>query len=69
MCSIKGKFGFYKTVFDFFQGLGGFRELREAYRKLVHLSWYLLVPVVTSYSQKHWRGFLFTVHGSKPDAE
>ena len=33
-------------------GYGGFRELREAGRKHFHLSWYLIVPVVTSYSQK-----------------
>ena len=31
---------------------GGFRELREAGRKHFHLSWYLSVPVVTSYDQK-----------------
>ena len=47
----------------FSQGPGGFRELREAYRKHFHLSWYLLVPVVTSYDQKPWGGFFFTVHG------
>ena len=32
-------------------GSGGFRELREAGRKHFHLSWYLSVPVVTSYDQ------------------
>ena len=45
------------------QGPGGFRKLREAYRKLFHRSWYLQVPVVTSYSQKPWGGIFFTVHG------
>ena len=34
------------------QGPGGFRELREAGRNHLHLSWYLLVPGVTSYGQK-----------------
>ena len=29
-------------------GPGGFRELREAYRNHLHLSWYLLVPGITS---------------------
>ena len=43
--------GSIKQVFGFFRGPGGFRELREAYRKLFHLSWYLLVPGVTSYDQ------------------
>ena len=33
-------------------GPGGFRELREAGRNHFHLSWYLLVPGVTSYGQK-----------------
>ena len=36
----------------FSRGSGGFRELREAGRKHFHLSWYLSVPVVTSYDQK-----------------
>ena len=45
------------------QGPGGFRELREADRKLFHLSWYLFVPVVTSYGQKSsWEEF-FTEYG------
>ena len=39
-------------VFGFSQGPGGFRELREAGRNHFHLSWYLLVPGVTSYGQK-----------------
>ena len=30
-------------------GPGGFRELREAYRNDFHLSWYLVVPEITSY--------------------
>ena len=34
------------------EGPGGFRELREAGRNHFHLSWYLLVPGVTSYDQK-----------------
>ena len=44
-------------------GPGGFREIREAYRIHFHLSWYLKVPVVTSYSQKaSWGDFcLFRV--------
>ena len=33
-------------------GPGGFRELREAGRNHFHLSWYVLVPGVTSYGQK-----------------
>ena len=33
-------------------GPGGFRELREAGRNHFHLSWYLLVPGITSYDQK-----------------
>ena len=39
-------------------GPGGFRELREAYRNHFHLSWYLLVPGITSYGQKS-RGICF----------
>ena len=38
--------------FAFSEGPGGFRELREAGRNHFHLSWYLLVPGVTSYGQK-----------------
>ena len=34
------------------RGPGGFREPREAGRNHFHLSWYLLVPGVTSYDQK-----------------
>ena len=40
-------------------GPGGFRELREAGRIHFHLSWYLVVPVVTSYGQKSWGGEIF----------
>ena len=36
-----------------------FRELREAYRKRFHLSWYLLVSGVTSYGQKSSLGGIF----------
>ena len=42
----------YDRLLAFPGGPGRFRELREAYRKLFRLSWYLVVPVVTSYSQK-----------------
>ena len=38
-------------------GPGGFRELREAGRNHFHLSWYLLVPGITSYGQKPWGEF------------
>ena len=38
--------------FTFSRGPGGFRELREAGRNHFHLSWYLLVPGVTSYDRK-----------------
>ena len=41
------------------RGPGGFRELREAYRKHFHLSWYLSDAVVTSYRQKPSRGDFF----------
>ena len=50
----------YNRVLAFSRGPGGFRELREAGRKHFHLSWYLLVPGVTSYDQKPWgEGNLF----------
>ena len=42
----------YNRFLAFLWGPGGFRELREAYRKHFHRSWYLLVPGVTSYDQK-----------------
>ena len=38
------------------RGPGGFRELREAYRNHFLLSWYLIVPGITSYGQKPWGG-------------
>ena len=46
-------------------GPGGFRELREAGRNHFHLSWYLLVPGITSYGPKPsiLGGTFFTVHG------
>ena len=34
-------------------GPGGFRELREAGRNHFHLSWYPLVPRITSYGQQN----------------
>ena len=34
------------------KGPGGIRELREAYRNHFHLSWYRIVPGITSYDQK-----------------
>ena len=39
------------------RGPGGVGELREAGRNHFHLSWYLLVSVVTSYGQKPWGNF------------
>ena len=57
------KFPVLKLRFLAFPGSpGGFRELREAYRKHFHLSWYLEVPVVTSYGQKSSLGPSFTEH-------
>ena len=44
-------------------GPGGFRELREAGRNRFHLSWYLLVPGITSYCQKPSWGIFFDVLG------
>ena len=62
----------YNRFLAFSRGPGGFRELREAGRIHFHLSWYLLVPGVTSYSQKPLGGELFllsiirtTVDGKK----
>ena len=40
-------------------GPGGFRELREASRNHFHLSWYLLVPGITSYRTKPWGADFF----------
>ena len=50
----------YNRLLAFRRGPGGFRELREAHRKLFHLSWYLSDSVVTSYSQKQSWGELFS---------
>ena len=47
----------------FTEGPGGFREVREAGRIHFHLSWYLLVPGITSYGQ-YPGGDLLTVYGS-----
>ena len=44
-------------------GPGRFRKVREAGRNHFHLSWYLIVPGITSYGQKSGGGFFFTVHG------
>ena len=53
------KFSDSKTqLFSFSQDPAGFRKLWEAGRNHFHLSWYLLVSVVTSYGQKPW-GELF----------
>ena len=49
----------YNRFWAFPGGPGGFRELREAYRNHFHLSWYLLVPGITSYSQKRSWGIFF----------
>ena len=46
------------------EGPGGFRKLKEAGRNHFHLSWYLLVSVVTSYDQKLWGGNFSLVAGS-----
>ena len=43
----------------FVEGPGGFRELREAGKNRFHLSWYLLVPGVTSYDR-------FSLNGPHP---
>ena len=43
-------------------GPGGFRELQEAGRNHFHLSWYLLVPGITSHVQKSsWGKFYICV--------
>ena len=44
-------------VLAFPGGPGGFREPREAGRNHFHLSWYLIVPGVTSYGQNPWGDF------------
>ena len=43
----------------FSEGPGRFRELREAGRNHFHLSWYLLLPGVTSYDQKRSAAKMF----------
>ena len=63
ICSVKIR-GLKRRFLAFTQGPGGFREVREASRNHFHLSWYLLVPGVTSYDQEPWGGFFFTVHGT-----
>ena len=45
------------------QGPGGFREVQEAGRNHLHLSWYLSVSMVTSYDQKPWGGTFSFVAG------
>ena len=50
-------------LWAFSRGSGGFRELREAGRKHFHLSWYLSVPVVTSYGQKPLGGTFSCAYG------
>ena len=58
------KYRVLKLTFSAFsRGPGGFRELREAGRKHFHLSWYLSVPVVRSYGQKPWGGFVYNEYG------
>ena len=41
--------GSIKQVWAFSGGPAGFRELREAYRNHFRVSWYLIVPGITSY--------------------
>ena len=46
------------------RGPGGFREVRGAGRNHFHLSWYLIVPGITSYDKTNLGGrFFVTVHG------
>ena len=40
-----------RRLLVFPEGPGGFRELREAGRNHFHLSWYLIVPGVTSHNK------------------
>ena len=47
----------------FVEGPGGFREVREAGRNHFHLSWYLLVPGITSYDRKRSLAQGFTLNG------
>ena len=56
-CSLN--FRVLKLRFLVFSGCpGGFREVRGAGRNHLHLSWYLMVPGIRSYSQKSWEVFL-----------
>ena len=51
-------FGVLKLrLLAFSGGPGGFRELRGPGRNHFHLSWYLLVPGITSCDQKPWGNF------------
>ena len=58
----------YNAFSAFSRGPGGFGELREASRNHFHLSWYLLVPGVTSFDQKNNKGVgvVATPHGVLP---
>ena len=57
-CSLKFRVQKLRLL-AFTEGPGGFRELREAGRNHFHLSWYLLVPGVTSYGlKKEYKGIL-----------
>ena len=47
----------------FTQGPGGFREVREAVRNHFHLSWYILVPGITSYGPKRSLAQGFSLNG------
>ena len=51
---LKTASGSIQHAFSFSGGPGGFGELREAGRNHFHLSWYLLVPGITSYGPKPW---------------
>ena len=51
ICSVKCRV-LKLRFFAFPRGPGGFRELREAGRNHFRISWYLLVPGITSYDKK-----------------
>ena len=61
------KFGDLKLwLLAFPQGPGGFREVREAGRNHFHLSWYLIVPGVTSYKcQVFFRGVVSSLRSNE----
>ena len=42
----------FSPFLAFREGPGGFREVREAGRNHFHLSWYLILPGITSYDKK-----------------